>query len=157
MDPRFTPAEWDELTLLPFLTFTMVAAADGVIQNQEATRFVEQLRSTAFCSDPLRRELSQSILAADFMSLFATSMDRARWDERLDAARAALRRRLPEDEARAFLSHLVLSGLEIAQAAGGADGKPGQTNAEQAVLIRLAERFGVQVEDLRAERDEPRC
>jgi hypothetical protein len=157
MDERFTPEEWDTLTVLPFVVFTMVAAADGEIQAEEASLFVDQIRSTAFCADPLRRELSQTILASDFMELFMASKDATRWEALLERARRILRLRLSDAEYRAFLSSVVFAGLEVAHAAKDREGKPRQSQEEQATLIDLAERLGVSVSDLETERDDPLC
>ena len=64
MRERFTTEEWEAVKRLPFVAFGMVAGADGALQREEAERFVEELRATAFCREPLRRALTQDVLAS---------------------------------------------------------------------------------------------
>jgi hypothetical protein len=153
---RFSQEEWRDVRLLPFVAFGMVASADGEIQREEAARFVEEIKSSAFCREGLRRALAQDILASDFMTLFRHSTDAARWDERLQAGKRALRRRLTDAEYRAFASGLVVFAVSVALAAKAA-GDVRKSPEEESALIDLARRLDLDVEDLREELENPPC
>jgi hypothetical protein len=153
---RFTSAEWEAVKRLPFVAFGMVAGADGTLQREEAERFVEELRATAFCREPLRRLLTQDILASDFMRLFGCSIEKERWEGWSDAGLRALRSRLGPEEVRSFLGGLVVFAVGVALAAGRR-GEGKKSPEEDAALIGLAERFGLDIEDLRREVEHPPC
>ena len=157
MRERFSADDWSAVKMLPFVVFARVACADGEIQRAEATQFTEELKSSAFCKDELRRELSQDILASDFMDLFTEAMDRETWDERIDGAVAALRRSLSEAAYRRFVGDLILFAVGIAIAAGGEKGESLKTPEEESELIALARRLGADIEDLRASLSDSGC
>ncbi|MHC5009855.1 MAG: hypothetical protein ACYTG6_02770 [Planctomycetota bacterium] len=157
MRERFSTEDWNAVRMLPFVVFARVAYADGAIQREEATRFTEELKSSAFCKDELRRELSQDILASDFMDMFTQAMDRETWDGRIDAATTALRRSLPDAGYRKFVGDLILFAIGVAIAAGGEEGESLKTPEEEAELIALARQLGADIDDLRASLSEPGC
>jgi hypothetical protein len=151
----FTEEEWDTLRLLPFVVFHRVACADGQVQREEAEALVEELRSTAFCGDPLRRELSREILTTNFSTLLEEAADGARWQERVVEARHVLRRHLDDAAYRRFAGHVVRFALRVALAAERGDGVLTKTPDEEEALVALARDLGLDVEDLRAEETRP--
>ena len=43
MKEKFSPEDWEELKVLPFIVFNMVAAADGEIDQKEVAQVAEEL------------------------------------------------------------------------------------------------------------------
>ncbi len=133
MKEKFDAAEWEELKLLPFMVFNVVAFADGNLDPKEVDEFSSRMMKSPLLIDPLHRELSMAIVGSDIGDLQKRSLDFSKLQDRFKAAKTTLRAKLTEEEYQRFVNSLLIDAKNVAAAAGG-----GVCEEETKALLTLA-------------------
>jgi tellurite resistance protein len=116
MKERFTTEEWQELRVIPVVSFYLVAGADGNVDKDEVTAFIKQVTMGAALKDELHRELAVDIASDLEGSLKAAE---ANVEGHVERAKAILSNKLSVDEYQKFIGSLFISGMKVAAASGG--------------------------------------
>jgi hypothetical protein len=119
MKEKFTSQEWEQLKLLPFQVFVMVAGADSKIDEKEIEQLQADLRTAPFYKDPLHRDLFVDILTSDIMALIKKAMDVSGFVERATQIKGILKAKLSTDEYQRFVASMFVNGIKVANASGG--------------------------------------
>lgn len=145
MKEKFTSLEWEELKLLPFLVFNLVAFADGKVDKKEAARFAEELTDAPRYRDPLHRELFMDIVTSDIGELQKQALDLPKMEERLTRAKSIVKGKLTDEEYHRFFGSLLISAGRIAKASGGGPLGLGDkvSDEEKRALVALTALFEV--------------
>jgi len=142
MKEKFSTEEWEDLKILPFAVFVVVAGADGKVDQKEVAEFATQVAQGAALKDPLHRELVVDI-AGSTGDLLAKATARGRSDF-VDSTKAVLKSKLTEDEYQRFIGSLFISGLRVAKASGPWFGDK-VSNEEKKMLAGFGASWGLDV------------
>lgn len=117
MKESFSEQEWDLLRKTPAIVLSMVASADGKVDNKELNAF------STFCSnkDAFRSELIKLVLPADskkYIDEVMPQIDKNTVRDILREIYVTLDSKASPVEVRAFKYHLVALGVFIANASG---------------------------------------
>ena len=148
MKEKFSPEDWEELKVLPFIVFNMVAAADGEIDKKEVAQVSAELMSAPTFKDPLHRELMLDVTQSNLQEILKKSFDVGMTEQRLSNAKSFLKQALSDEEYSRFLGSLIISGGNIARASGGGFLGLGDkvSDEEKKVLIFLTSLFEIDLE-----------
>jgi hypothetical protein len=145
MKEKFSPGDWEELKVLPFTVFNMVAAADGEIDQKEVAQVAQELMKAPSFKDQLHRELMMDVAAGNWQEVLKKSFEVGNIEQRLNNAKTMLKQALSDEEYSRFLGSLIISGGNIARASGGGFLGLGDkvSDEEKKVLIFLTGLFEI--------------
>ena len=152
MKEKFTPAEWQELKMLPFIVYRDVAYADQKADENEMRELDRSLRTATL---PMLKELVTDILRRPGYDPLIESTDPV-----LAAARAEpeeleriklrikgfLLKELTAFEYQAFLAAIFEEAVAVARASGGFLGRGRISVAETQALESFASTFEIDPE-----------
>ena len=148
MKEKFSPGDWEELKVLPFIVFNMVAAADGEVDQKEVAQMAEELTKAPTFKDPLHRELMLDVAVSNWQEVLKKSFEVSMIEQRLNNAKSYLKQALSDEEYSRFLGSLIISGGNIARASGGGFLGLGDkvSDEEKKVLIFLTSLFEIDLQ-----------
>lgn len=115
MKNRFTKDEWEDLLILPFHLFILVAMADGEIQKEELKEFLDRTTQGALgYKNPLHKEVARGIIDGDAGEFFKAAAGAKGWDP--NAVKAMMKDKLTSDEYQGFIGSMFIDLLNIARA-----------------------------------------
>lgn len=137
MKERFTNEEWELLKFLPFQIFTLVAAADGNVDNKEIGTFLKQLESAATLKDELHRQLLVDLVREDHQRFLEGSLDMEKTMKSAEVIKPILVDKLSSEEYQRFIGSLFVGGLHIANASGGFLGMGSKVSKEEKAALAV--------------------
>jgi len=151
MKEKFTPAEWQDLKMLPFIVYRDVAYADEEADEREMRELDRSLRSAA---NPMLKELVMDVFRGTGSDPLIESTDpllaamRAGPDD-LQRIKRLLREKLTTDEYQAFLASIFQEAVAVARVSGGFLGRGRISGSETRALESFASTFEVDPEVVR--------
>jgi hypothetical protein len=119
MKEKFTPAEWQELKMLPLIVYRDVAYADRNVDERETAELFRSLNTALWVRvNPMLKELIRDIILSDFGELTIAAI-RAGPDD-LQRIKGFLQEKLTTDEYQAFLEDIFQQAVGVARAEGRA-------------------------------------
>jgi len=143
---RFSDGEWERLCLLPALIFSLVAGADGRIDDREWKRFHQNLEDSH--AHPLLSLVYQELEGLDLPEVMARAATAAQDPRHSQLTRQSLQFRLTPEEYADFMAAVFESGLSIARASGGFLGMGRVSAQEKLALLDFAVVFEVDLDSL---------
>lgn len=115
----FSSDEWQSLMYSPIVTFALVAAADGSIDNKEVVSFQQQLIKGLVVDNPIMQQLMIEIIPN--LDKLIKDVLEGKVDPKsiLEDVTLAIDSKLPSDEGMEYKLSLMQIGKAIAESSGG--------------------------------------